>query len=112
MTVTHDRETQSFPVLLVEDNPGDARLVADFFRDEVLGEIPADGLDLLRGTAPLDRLDGPLCDAVLGRRGSGRLLRELSRSGVFLTALDRAEEHFRTGLAWSEQERWPVQAMY
>jgi diguanylate cyclase (GGDEF)-like protein len=35
MTVTHDRETQSFPVLLVEDNPGDARLVVELLSETV-----------------------------------------------------------------------------
>ena len=36
MTATADEQTKTFPVLLVEDNPGDARLV-----QELLSETPA-----------------------------------------------------------------------
>jgi diguanylate cyclase (GGDEF)-like protein len=34
MTVTAEQQTTSFPVLLVEDNPGDARLVIELLREE------------------------------------------------------------------------------
>ena len=50
---------------------------------------------MLLRSAPLDRLSGELCDAVLQRRGSGLLLRELAHGNVPLTPLDRAERGFR-----------------
>ncbi len=43
---------------------GGDRLVADYLRDEVLGGLPPSALAFLRDTACLDRLSGPLCDAV------------------------------------------------
>src|SRR5688572_16116898 len=33
MSTTADRQTQAFPVLLVEDNPGDARLVVELLAE-------------------------------------------------------------------------------
>ena len=73
---------------------GDDRIVADYLRLELLEPLGDDDLDFLTRTSPLDELSGPFCDAVLGRRGSGRVLRSLSRANV-LTALDRSEERFR-----------------
>ena len=43
----------------------------------------------------LDELSGSLCDAVLGRAGSGRVLADLDRSNVLLTSLDRSGESYR-----------------
>ena len=74
---------------------GDDRFVADYVDDAVLGRLAPDDLSLLERTAPLDRLSGRLCDAVLDRRGTGRALRRLSRAGLPFTALDRSEEQFR-----------------
>ena len=33
MTITAEQQTKSFPVLLVEDNPGDARLVVELLSE-------------------------------------------------------------------------------
>ena len=74
---------------------GDDRFVADYVDDAVLCRLAPDDLSLLERTAPLDRLSGRLCDAVLDRRGTGRALRRLSRAGLPFTALDRSEEQFR-----------------
>lgn len=60
----------------------------DYLIAEVLAGQSAERQDLLVRTAPLARLSGPLCDAVLGRSGSGALLAGLARDGVFVTALD------------------------
>jgi LuxR family transcriptional regulator, maltose regulon positive regulatory protein len=79
----------------VERFAGDDRIVADYLRDEVLDGLDPDAVAFLRHTSPLEELSGPLCDAVLGRHGSGRVLRDLARSSAFISALDRSEEHFR-----------------
>ncbi len=39
-------------------------------------------------TAILDRLTGPLCDAVTGRTDGGPVLEELDRGNLFLVPLD------------------------
>jgi LuxR family maltose regulon positive regulatory protein len=40
-------------------------------------------------------MKGPLCDAVTGREGSARLLRELARSNLFVVPLDEQGEWYR-----------------
>ena len=48
---------------------GDDRFVVDYLVEEVLDRQPEDVRDFLLGTSILDRLTGPLCDAVTGRTG-------------------------------------------
>jgi LuxR family transcriptional regulator, maltose regulon positive regulatory protein len=74
---------------------GTDRAVGDYVRDELLARRSAEELELLLQTSVLHELDADVCDAVLGRAGSGVLLRDLGRSDLPLIALDRAEEHFR-----------------
>jgi LuxR family maltose regulon positive regulatory protein len=74
---------------------GDDRIVSDYLRDELLAPLDPADLAFLTRVSPLDELSGPLCDAVLERTGSGRVLRDLSRSNLLLAPLDRSEESFR-----------------
>jgi LuxR family transcriptional regulator, maltose regulon positive regulatory protein len=74
---------------------GDDRLVADYLRSELLSRLSPKTVSFLTRTAVLDRMCGPLCDAVLGTRGSGRLLESLERSNVLLVALDRHRDWYR-----------------
>ncbi|TMC20016.1 MAG: hypothetical protein E6J36_13640, partial [Chloroflexi bacterium] len=46
-------------------------------------------------TCLLDRLSGPLCDAVRGREDSQRLLEHVERSNLFLVALDEERQWYR-----------------
>jgi LuxR family maltose regulon positive regulatory protein len=74
---------------------GDDRFVVDYIRDEFLDSVSRRQLEFLQRASVLDRLSGGLCDAVLRRGGSAALLRELSRSNMLLTPLDRHDEWFR-----------------
>jgi LuxR family maltose regulon positive regulatory protein len=74
---------------------GDNRLVADYVRDEVLDGLGDEQRAFLRRTSVLDRLSGPLCDALLGSHGSGEVLRQMSRSNVLLVPLDSADDVYR-----------------
>lgn len=60
-----------------------------FFREECLDGLTAAQREFIRRTSVLDRMSGPLCDAVLGRTGSARDLEALHRLGLFLVPLDR-----------------------
>lgn len=51
---------------LIADFSGSHRYVIDYLVEEVLARQPAGVRAFLRGTAFLERLCGPLCDAVLG----------------------------------------------
>jgi LuxR family maltose regulon positive regulatory protein len=74
---------------------GDDRLMADYVRDELLDALEDDQRAFLRRTSVLDRLSGPVCDALLGQQGSGELLRHMSRSNLLLVPLDSADNTYR-----------------
>lgn len=74
---------------------GASRAVVDFLVDEVLeAHDPAMQALMLRSSI-LDRLCGPLCEAVLDQAGAGRLLDPLSRTNLFLVPLDDRGEWYR-----------------
>jgi LuxR family transcriptional regulator, maltose regulon positive regulatory protein len=75
--------------------PPGLRHAVDYLLAEVLAGQPPDRRKLLLRCAPLDRLCGPLCDAVLDRVGSGAVLAGLERDGVFVTAVDGDGRWFR-----------------
>jgi LuxR family maltose regulon positive regulatory protein len=74
---------------------GTNRYVVDFLVDEVLDAHDEPAQRLMLRTSVLERLCGPLCDAVLDQEGSAELLDELSRSNLFLLPLDGQGEWFR-----------------
>jgi LuxR family maltose regulon positive regulatory protein len=74
---------------------GDNRHVADFLAAEVLAGQPAAIREFLLRTSVLERLSGPLCDAVLEAEGSADLLHELERSNLFLVPLDDHRQWYR-----------------
>ena len=74
---------------------GDDRFAADYLRDELLARLEPERLELLRCASVLDVLTGPLCDAVLGRTGSGDVLRRLSRSNALVSAVDSTDVTYR-----------------
>jgi LuxR family maltose regulon positive regulatory protein len=74
---------------------GDNRHVADYLGAEVLARQPEPVRTFLLRTSVLERLSGPLCDAVLETRGSAELLGELERSNLFLVPLDDHREWYR-----------------
>ncbi len=74
---------------------GDDRLIADYLRTELLDRVPRGRVSFLTRTSVLERMSGPLCDAVLGRTRSGRLLEVLEGSNLLLVPLDRHREWYR-----------------
>jgi LuxR family transcriptional regulator, maltose regulon positive regulatory protein len=74
---------------------GDNRHVADYLGAEVLARQPEEIRTFLLRTSALDRLSGPLCDAVLETDRSSELLGELERSNLFLMRLDGHREWYR-----------------
>ena len=64
------------------------RYLAEYLLDEVLAPQPAAVQTFLLQTAPLERLTGPLCDAVTGRSDSAAMLARLMQAHLFVTPLD------------------------
>ena len=74
---------------------GDDRAVSDYVADSLLSELTADEVTFLQRTSVLDRLSGPLCDAVLLDSGSAERLRDLARANALVVPLDRTDEWYR-----------------
>src|SRR4051794_4457459 len=75
---------------------GDDRYIVDYLVEEVLARQPDDVRSFLVQTSVLDRLTGPLCDAVTGRRGAGRaMLGDLDRANLFVVPLDDNRRWYR-----------------
>ena len=74
---------------------GSHRYVLDFLAEEVLERQSDQVRAFLLETSVLERLSGPLCDAVTGRTGSRALLEQVERAGLFLVPLDEVRGWWR-----------------
>ena len=83
------------PAAALDAIRGDDRHILDYFTAEVFEGLPASHRDLLVRASVLERLSGPLCDAVLQRTGSAAILDDLSRADLFVVALDRRQNWYR-----------------
>ncbi len=74
---------------------GDDRLVSDYMESEFLSRISRQHRAFLTRTAVLERMCGPLCEAVLDRGGSAAILADLAGSNLLLVPLDRRGQWYR-----------------
>jgi LuxR family maltose regulon positive regulatory protein len=74
---------------------GDDRYIVDYLVEEVLQRQPEEVRTFLLQTALLDRMSGPLCDAVTGEQGGRSMLESLERGNVFVVPLDDRRQWFR-----------------
>jgi LuxR family transcriptional regulator, maltose regulon positive regulatory protein len=74
---------------------GRDRFLVDYLQSELLAHLPPERVAFLTRTAVLERLSGPLCDAVLGTTGSAEMLEGLERSNLLVVPLDRQREWYR-----------------
>jgi LuxR family maltose regulon positive regulatory protein len=74
---------------------GDDRYIVDFLAEEVLQRQPGHIQQFLLQTSILDRLCGPLCDAVTGQDGGKAKLAALERGNLFLVPLDDRRRWYR-----------------
>jgi LuxR family transcriptional regulator, maltose regulon positive regulatory protein len=102
------RRTEGWPVglhlaaMIARDAPheawrvsGDDRYVADYLHQEALSKLDPAMQQFVRRTAVLERLHGPLCDAILQEPGAQERLRSLEESHAFLIPLDRSRGWYR-----------------
>ena len=74
---------------------GADRLVREYLESEFLARISQRHRLFLTRTAVLDRMSGPLCEAVLELPGSAAALADLARSNLLLVPLDRRGQWYR-----------------
>ncbi|MGE5249323.1 MAG: AAA family ATPase, partial [Bacteroidota bacterium] len=86
----------------IADFSGSHRHILDYLSGEVLQQQPEDIRAFLLRTAILDRLSGPLCDALTGRNDSDRLLAHLEAANLFVIPLDEERRWYRYHLLFSD----------
>src|SRR6266508_896568 len=74
---------------------GTHRYVLDYLSEEVLERQPDRVRAFLLETSVLERLSGPLCDAVTGGSDGQDMLEELERANLFLVPLDEQRRWYR-----------------
>jgi LuxR family transcriptional regulator, maltose regulon positive regulatory protein len=74
---------------------GDHRYIVDYLVAEVLQRQPAPVRRFLLQTSILDRLHGPLCDAVTGQEEGNARLEALERGNFFVVPLDDKRHWYR-----------------
>ncbi len=74
---------------------GDDRFVSEYLESEFLARISSRDREFLTRTAVLERMSGPLCEAVLERPGAAADLAGLARSNLLLVPLDRRRQWYR-----------------
>jgi LuxR family maltose regulon positive regulatory protein len=74
---------------------GDDLSVSEYVESEFLTRVSSAQRTFLTRTAVLERMSGPLCEAVLGLPGAGAILADLARSNLLLVPLDRRAEWYR-----------------
>lgn len=74
---------------------GNDRYIVDYLTEEVLAQQSDAVRDFLLRSAVLDRLTGPLCDAVTGFDDGSDVLAALERANLFLVPLDDRRQWYR-----------------
>ncbi len=79
----------------IQEFAGDHRYIVDYLVEEVLQRQPEPVRSFLLQTAILDRLSGPLCDAVTGQAEGKARLDALERGNFFVVPLDDKRHWYR-----------------
>ena len=74
---------------------GDDRFMGDYLRSEFLDRVSRAEVLFLTRTSILDRMCGPLCDAVIGGKRSSTVLERLESRNLLVVPLDRRRQWFR-----------------
>ena len=78
------------------------RYVLDYVVEEVLAGLPRETQEFLLRTSILDRLCGPLCEAVVGGGDGQARLEELERANLLIVPLDDERRWFRYHALFAE----------
>ena len=86
---------RSDTVSFIQAFTGSHRFVLDYLMEEVLQRQPEHVRGFLLQTAILDRLSGPLCNAVTGQQDGKAMLETLERGNLFVIPLDDQRQWYR-----------------
>ncbi len=96
------RVAQSEIEQLLATSGGTQRHILDYLVSEVLIAQPEPLQQFLLQTTMLERLTGPLCDAVTGRNDGASMLEQIERANLFLVPLDETRQWYRYHALFAE----------
>ncbi|WP_127584620.1 LuxR C-terminal-related transcriptional regulator [Paenibacillus koleovorans] len=79
----------------IREFAGDNRYIMDYLVEEVLQRQPESIRSFLLQTSILDRLHGPLCDAITGQEDGFARLQSLEQGSFFIVPLDDRRQWYR-----------------
>jgi LuxR family maltose regulon positive regulatory protein len=79
----------------IESFQGTNRFILEYLMEEVLKNQPPEIIEMLFYTSLLDRFSAPLCDYVLGRSDSRKIIDYLEHNNLFIIPLDDKSEWYR-----------------
>ncbi len=107
-------QTETDSRRFIQSFTGTHRFVMDYLLEEVLNRQPEAVQAFLLRTAILERMCGPLCDAVAGLDGINgqHMLEQLERENMFIVALDNERRWYRYHHLFAEllRQRLPLGA--
>ncbi|MDF2720572.1 MAG: hypothetical protein K0Q59_247 [Paenibacillus sp.] len=84
---------------------GRQRHMADYMQEELIGGHTEETVAWMMRTSIVSRMNGPLCEALTGRKDSWQLVRQLDRQHAFIVKLDDHGEWHRYHLLLSDYLR-------
>jgi LuxR family maltose regulon positive regulatory protein len=90
---------------------GDDRHIVDYLVDEVLAQRPPGTKRFLLQTSILERMSGPLCDAVTESEGGQNALEMLEQTNMFVVPLDHRRRWYRYHHLFADLLRNRLRAM-
>src|SRR6266851_6650318 len=88
---------------------GSHRFVLEYLSEEVFSQQPLAVQTFLLQTCLLERLSGPLCDALTGQEHGQSMLEELERANMFVISLDDERQWYRYHHLFAEMLRSRLQ---
>lgn len=102
----------SNPTTILAELSGDQCYIQDFLIEEVLQRQPQEMQTFLLSTCILERFTASLCDAVMLRAGSQRMLEQLERANLFVISLDNKRQWYRYHALFAEALRYRLEQTY
>lgn len=79
----------------IQSFAGDDKHIVDYLVEEVLQSQPEHVQDFLLQTSILDRMSGPMCNAVTGHKDGNKMLAALEKANLFVISLDDKRQWYR-----------------
>lgn len=83
------------PAQRIKNFSGDHRYIADYLAEEVIAQLPDAARAFLQRSSIVERMTGPLCDAITEVSEGAERLKQLELDGLFLVPIDPERTWYR-----------------